>query len=170
MRDGTTMGLDPQTVACLLGIAFDPDVNTDAPGSAEVVAQLLDACLATPAGTAAMADVHSAPSAVEEPSHGPASLGEILTGSQSCLETLRMIRQHAKREASKESSEVKQAAATTIYFATIANALVFHDRKLTTHSDDSLERSFDDLVQKPWMPKDLAELFSRAREICRKRR
>ena len=170
MKDSTTMGLDPSTVASLLGIAFDPDVNTEDASSADVVAQLLDACLAAPAGTAAMADLPPARGAGEASAQVPASLGEILTGSQSRLETLRLIRERAKQEASRESSEVRQATATTIYFASIANALVFRDRKLTTHSDESLERSFDDLARKPWMPKDLAELFSRAREICRKGR
>ena len=169
MRDSTTMGFDPRTVASLLGIAFDPDVNADGVGSAEAVTELLDACLAAPVGMATMANVRLAPDAGEAPGHSSASLGEILTGSEARLETLCLIREHAKQEASRESSEVKQATATTIYFATIANALVFHDRKLTTHSDESLERSFDELVQKPWMSKALGELFSKAREICRKR-
>jgi hypothetical protein len=169
MKRDTTMGLDPDKVSRLLGIARDSDVNTDGAGSAEDVAQLLDAYLAAPAHTDEAVDLKLVASGGEASGGGPVSVGEVLTSSRSPLETLRSIRQRAKRESSSESSEAEQATATTLYFAAIANALVFHSTRLTTHSGESLGRSFDDLRRKPWMPKNLVDLFSRARDICRDR-
>ncbi len=169
MKRSTTLGLDPKKVALLLGIGSDADVDSAGVGSAQVVAQLLDAYLATPAGTDTSTESDLALPAREGPRQGPASLREVLTDSQAPLETLRLIRQQAKKEASVGCSGAKQVTATTVYFAAIAGALVFHGRKLTTHSSESLAESFDDLAKKQWMPRDLSDLFLRACGICQER-
>jgi len=82
------------------------------------------------------------------------------------LAVVRAIRRYAKERAARRCSEAEHAAMTTIYFAAIANALAFHDVKVTTYSYESLRSSFAKLQAKHWMPEDLADLFDKATQRC----
>jgi hypothetical protein len=77
------------------------------------------------------------------------------------------LRRNAKEKAARTDDEAEHAAMTTIYFAAIANWLVFHGRRITSYSYESLEPSFGELRGKPWMPTELAGLFERAQQACR---
>ena len=66
-------------------------------------------------------------------------------------------------------SEAEHDAATAVYFAAIASALLFHDRKITTFSYKSLDESFSKLINEKWIVKDIAELFDRACRVCRQK-
>lgn len=94
------------------------------------------------------------------------SLKEHLLDGRTKLGVIKAIRRHAKETAAKESFEAEHAAITTVYFAAIAHALAFHGTKITTYSHESLRSSFTKLLAKSWMPKDLAELFNSAVQIC----
>lgn len=97
----------------------------------------------------------------------PQTLGELLLDRQTELGTIKQIRDRAKAQAARESSEAEHAVMTTIYFAAIANGLVYRHVKITTHSYASLESSFEKLIRKAWMPADLTQLFRRAAKLCR---
>jgi hypothetical protein len=94
------------------------------------------------------------------------SLGDVLLDPLSDLDLLRAIKNCSKRLSHELDSEVEAALATTIYFASLASALVFHDRKITQHPYEKLDESFTELAGKTWMARQLTELFSRAREVC----
>jgi len=166
MKKDTTLGLGPDKVARMLGISFDPDLDTEKGNPTKVAAQLLDAHLAgtLPLDTSAIDEL---PVLLGKLGGATTpSLGQILTDANAPLDTIRKIRRYGKTIATRQSSEARQAVATTIYFAAIANALVFHDRKLTTYSYASLETSFGDLIDKPWMTADLVRLFKQAHTVC----
>ncbi len=170
MNKDTTLGLGPEKVARLLGISLDADLDTDKGSPAEVASQLLDAHLAgtLPLDTSVVDEL---PVLLGKLTGGATpSLGEVLMDANAPLDTIRKIRKHAKAMATRQSSEAQQAVATTIYFAAIANALVFHDRKLTTYSYAALETSLRDLIEKPWMTTDLITLFEQAHKVCDNRK
>ena len=75
-----------------------------------------------------------------------------------------------KRLTATSVSEAERAVATTIYHAAIARCLVHHNKKITQHSYNKLDESFTLLIEKKWMAFELVELFTRARDICKKKR
>ncbi len=96
-------------------------------------------------------------------------LGEVLQNPQSDVGLLRAIKDCSKRLSCTLDSQAETALATTIYFAALAGALVYHDKKITQYSYEKLDESFALLIEKKWMAKELVELFSEARRTCQGR-
>jgi len=94
------------------------------------------------------------------------SLREVLMSPQSDVSLLQAIKESSKKLSSTLDSEAEAALATTLYYAAIAGALVFHDRRITQNSPEKLAESFSLLIEKKWMTEELIDLFSRARHIC----
>jgi len=67
------------------------------------------------------------------------------------------------------TSEARKAIATTIYYAAIAGALLYHDKKITAYSYQELGKSLSRLAGKEWMTPELTEMFSHARNVCKDR-
>jgi hypothetical protein len=93
-------------------------------------------------------------------------LGEVLLDPETEVGVLDKIKDYGKGLPLGRKNGPEHAASIAIYYASIAGALVFHDRKITGHSYDSLEKSFAVLIEKQWLPPDLARLFSKARKLC----
>ncbi|MFC1763490.1 hypothetical protein ACFL6U_15605 [Planctomycetota bacterium] len=166
MKNETTIGLGPDKIAQLLGVSLDADLDETDEVSSDAAGQLLDAHLAgvLPLDTAA---VDKLPVMLGKLNNGDTpSLGAVLTSNNSSLKTIRKIRRYAKSTAARHSSPAQHAAITAIYFAAIANALVFHDRKLSSYSYADLVDSFNDLLDKSWIPENLIMLFKQAQQIC----
>ncbi len=83
---------------------------------------------------------------------------------------LRAIKDCSKRLSFSLDSKTEAALATTTYYAALASALVYHDKKITQYSYDALEQSFATFSAKKWVGPELAGLFARARRICQDRR
>ncbi len=98
------------------------------------------------------------------------SLQEVLLDSQADVGLLRAIKDCSKRLSGALDSEAERTLATTLYFAALASALVYHDEKITQSTYEKLDESFALLIKKNWMAHELIELFSRARQICESRR
>ncbi len=162
--------LRPHSAARLLGISLD-DEDTGECHREETIGELLEARLERVwqadeghrrAGSRVMRQV-----LYRNGLPPPQTLGELLLDRQTKLGTIKQIRDRAKAQAARESSEAEHAVMTTIYFAAIAHGLLYRHMKITTCSYASLESSFEKLVRKAWMPADLAELFQRAAKLCR---
>lgn len=95
---------------------------------------------------------------------------QLFLSSETSISQLEVIKEASKRLTTKSISEVELAVATTIYHAAIASCLVHHAKKITQHSYEKLDESFALLIDKRWMASELAELFSWARDICKKKR
>jgi hypothetical protein len=104
----------------------------------------------------------------ETHSLGGKTLVELLLDPRTDLGLLRAIKECCKRLSSSLESKAEAAIATTLYYAAMASALVYHDKKITQHSYDVLEAACALLIGKPWMDRELAELFSRARGLCQR--
>jgi len=170
MEHDSIPGLEPQKVARLVGIALNGErgegTNTDA-----AIRELLQACLAdTP--WVEQSRERAWPKAIGRllAPHRPEakrSVAEILLDPRSTLSAAKAIRRYAKEKAARTDDEAEHTVMTTIYFAAIANRLVFHGQRITTYSYESLRSSFGKLRGKSWMPAELGELFEKAEEVCR---
>ncbi len=98
------------------------------------------------------------------------SLLEVLRNPQSDIGLLQAIKDCSKKLSFGLESKTEAALATTIYYAALASALVYHDRKITQYSYDALDESFGTFAAKKWIGPELAELFARARNICGEKR
>ena len=92
------------------------------------------------------------------------SIGDLLTHPKTDVRLLRMIKDYFKK--SKCADPEARHAATTIYYAAIAYALVVHNLKITTFSLKDLHNSFSFLANTEWIPPILSSLFGRARDYC----
>ena len=169
MRNNRILNVRPKGLARLLGIAFGGEPE-EAGDKDEEKAAVLGACLSAivPPGDGAFDLWPPASSRLAAAGAGP-SLRELLTAPHSSLDRIRAIRRAAKRDASRDDSQVRHAVAIAIYYAAIAHALVFHDVKITTYSYEALEASLDKLITKPWIAPELVQLYRGARKICGKR-
>lgn len=160
----------PHSVARLLGITLDDEDARESHGE-ETMGELLEAHLDR-VWQADEGHRRAGPGLIRQMlcrngSPAPQTLGELLRNRQTRLGTIKQIRDRAKAQAAREDSAAEHAVMTTIYFAAIANGLVYRHVKITTHSYASLESSFEKLIRKAWMPADLTELFRRAAKLCR---
>ena len=95
-----------------------------------------------------------------------ASVGQLLLDSQTPLEAFQWAKEYAKRLPEATRLQTDRAAATAIYFAAIAGALLFHNEKITTHSYADLADHFGSLIEKRWMDPKLVKHFAKARKVC----
>ena len=173
MNKDSTSGLSPEKLARLLGIALDFDSEEGNDVSPKTTAELLNARLEgmLPLDTTVVEELPAILGRLHKDlmPHGEKTLGEALIDSQSNLGTIKKIRRYAKKMASRKGTGTERAVAVAIYYAAIANALLFHNVKITTHSYELLKASFNKLIGKPWMSAELARLFAEACKLCRKR-
>jgi hypothetical protein len=94
-------------------------------------------------------------------------LGDLLSSASAELTVLDTIKVRGKKlAAAAGASESERDTGLTIYFAAIASALVYHGQKISSHSSETLERSFAMLSEMQWMTPELVELFHKARQVC----
>jgi hypothetical protein len=98
------------------------------------------------------------------------SVGDLLLDPGTDPSIILQIKDQYKQRAKSRSSEPQREAATVIYYAAIASALLFHeeslarDDKITTFSHEELNRHLSGLLNIPWLTSNLVSLFTRARE------
>ena len=97
-------------------------------------------------------------------------LGDVLLDPAADISMLRAIKDYSKKFSSSLVSETETAVAITIYYAALASALLYHDKKITQYSYKTLGQYFALLVKKKWMTPELIDLFSKAHSICQNRR
>ncbi|MFC1792966.1 hypothetical protein ACFL3Q_05205 [Planctomycetota bacterium] len=96
------------------------------------------------------------------------SVAEALSDPKTDLVILREIKEHYKEISFSEDSKRKRHAATAIYFAAIAHALVFHNQKISEYSFDKVYQSLNKIAANQWITADLKNLYIKAQEICQR--
>jgi len=90
------------------------------------------------------------------------SLHTLLLDPKVDVLVLERIKDHAKELGTIATSELEREVALTLYFASIAAALLYHGTKISQHPWKHLEQSFRTLKSRPWIPADLVRLFTAA--------
>lgn len=173
MDTESTSGLSGERLARLLSLGAGDDRTAEPPLPEEATARRLGERLAAPVPLDS-ADPESAPVLLGRacPELAPVAdspLAEVLPNATSDPRVIETIKDFAKRLHGRSAQGPDRAVAVTIYYAAIAAALVFHDRKITTHSYEGLARSFAMLIEKPWMAPELKRLLAEALDLCRER-
>ena len=94
------------------------------------------------------------------------SFGSVLLDPEADVVVLKRIKDLGKKMVESATSEANHDAATALYYAAIAAALVFHDRRITSFSYDNLAESFTTMLDSGWLTAELTDLFGKARDAC----
>ena len=94
------------------------------------------------------------------------SIRTLLTSPHSDIDALKKIKEYFKCLSQRSESEIEHDVSNTIYYASIASALVFHDIKITTFSFENLRTFFARLAQEEWISKDIQQLYIKAQKSC----
>jgi hypothetical protein len=95
------------------------------------------------------------------------TIGDLLCNRKTTTSVLKRLKNFGRSLFSKGKSESKRDIGLAIYYGAIANALIFHDVRITRLSYPDLHRSFIALADKQWMSPQLQSLFQRAHEYCK---
>ena len=95
-------------------------------------------------------------------------LGDLLQNPERGISVIKEIKEYAKRSGNSATSEIESDIFLVIYYGAIANALLFHNQKITQHSYKDLEQFFCSLTKKNWVLDELIYLFKKAHEHCQK--
>jgi hypothetical protein len=179
-NEPTTFGLSHEELARLWQVGADVPACQDRPSEEQKKTELLRERLAEPwplAGEPLPSDP-AATRRLPEPLNfvlkqfkpfTGCSIGDLLFDPNTDPSVVWQIKHRYKERAESCSSELEREAATVIYYAAIATALLFHkallrDAKITTFSHKELNEHFSRLLNIPWLTSDLVGLFKKARE------
>lgn len=95
-----------------------------------------------------------------------APLIELLTRSDTSISTIEAIKEYAKESGTTGNSEDKNDVFLAVYYAAIASALLFHNKRITQHSYKDLEQFFSLFTEKDWILEEIKGLFRKARIHC----
>ncbi len=155
-----TADRSPHRMADLLGVGREA-AGLDSPATA--LAALLEAPASPePASPAAPAAVLGRP-CHELRAHAGKSIGELLTAPDTDLAALATLKDYAKELVRRARLDSQRSAATALYYAAIAAALVGHGRRITSYDMGKLAEGLADLLARPWLPPELAGMMARAR-------
>jgi hypothetical protein len=169
MDSDRSMNMKSKQLADMLGVALE-SVAADSLSPDELMAELLRNKLDGPLPPDPITAIR--PSSVldniynELAIQSRRTLGDELVDPETDLGTILLIKDHAKQTAAEDRPKAQRNVAITVYYAAIASALLFHDRKITTHSYDTIAITFAKLIEKPWMPPVLIEHLNSARRTC----
>jgi hypothetical protein len=173
MKKDSTSGLSPKRLARLLGIGLEHKHEKTPSESDFYAGELLNARLEgiLPIDTTIIEELPAILGRLFKDLvlGDRRSLGQVLIDPKADLDVIQRIRIYAKKMASRKEPGAEKTVAVAIYYAAIANAMLFHNMKITTHSYKSLIDSFQRLSDKPWMTTELARLFKKAFKLCRKK-
>jgi hypothetical protein len=173
VEESSTFGLSPEKLARLLNIGSDIGETNNVINSEEKKAELLHDWLSATLPLDAVL-LESLPIILRRlyrqlQPHLGERFGKVLKNPQTDILVIRKIKDYSKKFVTSARSEAEHDAATAIYFAAIASALLFHDIKITKFSYKTLDESFAKLIDEKWINADIAELFSLARLLCHKK-
>ena len=169
----TTFGLGHQELARLWRVGEDTAIVQDKPAGEQERAELLRDRLAEPwPPDSAVTHPLPEPLAVVLEQFKPLAgccVGDLLFDPDADPSVIWQIKDSYKERARSASGTLERDAATVIYYAAIANALLFHeallrDDKITTFSNEELHKHFSRLLDIPWLTPDLVGLFKKARD------
>ena len=170
MKRDTLYGLSPEKLSRFLAIGLeDSDGQDGSPPegtSGEALQNMLNTKLSEVSSIRDFltAILNQLPNKVFPAAEG--TMAETLVAPGAPLALIETLKDYSKSLVRHAPREDQKVAARAVYYAAIANALVFHKHKITQHSYEKLQKAFAVLEQKTWIPSDLKDLFKKAKEAC----
>lgn len=169
IKEDKKKSLIPEQVSALLKIAEDLPSESGKVDDIQRKSELLCDLLAQPFST----HIRKSESPSATLSHIPTlvdvlsdeTIKEILLNPKTELSLIKKIKVFAKQLSNSSGDKEEHDAATVIYYAAIAHALVYHEEKITSFSDNELRKAFSKLGREKWVIKSLVELFQKALSI-----
>lgn len=173
MQDDSTQGLSPQQLVRLLALGAKGPRQPDAARQGRAPADVLDEMLGHRL-TLDELSPDSLPVVLGRPCNEllfnlGRTMGEVLLDESVQLPAIVALKDYGKALARCGEPGPKHAAATVLYYAAIAAALVGHGEKITQHRYEKLDGAFAKLAREPWVPGPLRGLLERARAACKER-
>jgi len=180
MKDeSTTFGLSQEKLASLWGVGDDTLADQDKPtpdqGKAEALRdQLAEALPLDPAVSTVLPEALRHVLEQFHPLPG-CSVGSLLLDPHTDPAVVWQIKDRYRGKAESSPSELERQAATAIYYAAIAHALLFQEdswfreNRITTFSYPELEAYFAQLLGIGWLTPEFVSLFRRAHTVCQER-
>lgn len=97
------------------------------------------------------------------------TLGDLLQDPKTKIALIRRMKDFAKELGAAAKDDVEREVALALYFAAIANALVYHNVKISQYDHAKLEQSFETLGGHDWVPPNLTRLFRKAQRYCHRK-
>lgn len=94
------------------------------------------------------------------------TIGGLLHNPRTEISTLKRIKLYAKESGTSAESEAQTDAYMVVYYAAIASALLFHDKKITRHAHEDLKEFFMSYSQEVWVLEEIKGLFREAHIHC----
>jgi len=170
VKDDTTYGLSPERLARLLAIGLQSRDGQNNPAAGRTPAEIAREMLASKlpldpdASDSLPAILNRACKDLLALSHR--TISDLLLHPNTDLAVIKTLKDYGKELVRLRRRETEQAAATVIYYAAIASALVFHRQKITDHSYPKLRKAYAKLGETPWIPSRLKNLFRKAQALC----
>ena len=173
MREDRTYGLNPARLGRPLASGQQGGSGQANPHHGPTLSELLQEILSSDLPLDPTSP-DSLPVVLNWPSHevlavSGRTIGELLLDCWTDLAVIKTLKDYAKELVHHGPTGSKQTVVTAIYYAAIANALVFHQHRITKYSYHRLEEAYTELEHKPWISSELKELFRKARTVCRQR-
>jgi hypothetical protein len=174
MKGETTDGISPERLAQLLAMGLEDHHSGGNPGHSQTPAEVLQNILDTQLPLDPM-HPNSLPTVLrwtseEVLSAAGRTIRDLLLDPDTHLVVIKTLKDYGKGLVRRAGCGAKETAATLIYYAAIASGLVFHERKITRHSFETLHGAYTELDKKTWIPSELKDLFARARAVCQQRK
>lgn len=96
-------------------------------------------------------------------------IGKLLQNPETEIDIIRIIKDYSSKFSKRTKSKTEHQVANTIYYAAIAHALLFHSRRITRYTYESLSKSFAKLTKENWVPNNMSNLFVQAAKACQQK-
>ena len=90
----------------------------------------------------------------------------VIKNDKAELGLLVKIKDYFKRLSSNSVNDVEYQIYISIYYAAIANALLYHNEKISSHSYEELASSYTRLLKEDWLPNYIVKLYRDALTYC----
>ena len=97
------------------------------------------------------------------------TIGDFLGYPHTDLTIVKLINRYAKQVSSCADTRDERKVNSTLYYLTIAHALVYHKRRITSFGYAKLMEQFQRLGAFRWLDEDSRFLFTKARKRCQKK-
>ena len=173
MEEDTTYGLTAEALGRLLAIGMREVRGRKNDASGRPADEVLESMLSNHLSVDA-AEPDSLPALLNRSCHEllpmkDRALSQLLLDPTTGLVVIKTLKHYAKELVLRPGVEARRAAATVIYHAAIASALVSHQQKITQHSYAQLREAWAHLGRETWIPSPLKELSQNAESVCRRK-